>query len=73
MGAYTNVNVEARRDVAVEKRLEKIKLEAELKFYRERCDWLTSVFENIPDAIEKYGYVDLKVGINTVKLVKATE
>lgn len=71
--AYTNVSVEARWDAGVSAQLERARLEAELKFYRQRCEWLESVFENIPDAIEKHGYVDLKVGRNAVKLVKATE
>lgn len=70
MGSYTNLTVPMRWDRDVERRLEIEKLKTELIFYKKEYESLCAAFENIPAAIEEWGFVDLKVGKDSLKLVK---
>jgi len=73
MGAYTNANInfyDNRYDM-----LENIaELEFKNKRLQDRIGYLRSFIENIPFAIEKYGYVDLDVNNEgKITLIKKPE
>lgn len=69
---YTNVNIQTEFSPITQWRIERTKLEAELMiyktFYRDMC----KSFENIPQAIKEYGYIDFSVdGEAVIRLIKA--
>ena len=71
--AHTNINLDfyGNRDKMADKIAE---LEFKLKRAEDKINYLQSEFENIPDAIERYGYVDLKLnGGQVITLVRLTK
>jgi hypothetical protein len=68
MSAYTNLSIDPySRDL--KQRKEQRMMEAELAFWRNMTDELQAKLENIPQAIEKYGYIDVSYGAERMRLV----
>jgi len=65
---YTNVNIDYKNE-DIYKRIKL--LEAELKYYQELANERLNTLENIPEAVEKYGYVDISYNSKNIKLVLA--
>jgi hypothetical protein len=63
--AHTNMSI-PRRFGEIDRMLTTAKAEAELKFWKETAEWFLKELENIPEAIEKYGYVTLPDGTKLV-------
>lgn len=68
MGSHTNVNLPSRWDGSVERELEQEKLKLEAKFYKEQFEWMCREMENVVEAVREWGYVDLTVGKEKIKL-----
>lgn len=65
---YTNVSIDNSFEISARKKQRL--MEAELAFWQNLADELTAKLENIPAAIEKYGYVDIVTRRETVRLIK---
>lgn len=65
---YTNVAIDNSFEFS--KRKKQRLLEAELAFWQNTADELIAKLENIPAAIEKYGYVDISSGQQRLRLIK---
>lgn len=70
MTSHTNVYLRERYDNEDRIELETEKLKVELQFYRKRYDWLCSEFVNIIEAVKEWGFVDICVGNQQVRLVE---
>lgn len=68
--SHTNVTLPTRWDGTIAENLEKEKLKLEAKFWKEQFEYMCDEGENMVQAIEEWGYVDLKVGNERVRLVK---
>lgn len=68
---YTNVSIDNSFEISERKKRRLI--EAELAFWQNLADELIAKLENIPAAIEKYGYVDIVTRRETVRLIKEPE
>ncbi len=65
---YTNVSIDNSFEISERKKRRLV--EAEMAFWQNLADELIAKLENIPAAIEKYGYVDIATRRETVRLVK---
>ena len=70
-----HTNVDARYEIARywERMLEVEKLKLEVTHRRRAFDSVHRELQNIPDAIEKYGYVDIESDTARMKLVAHKE
>ena len=66
--AYTNVIIDSVFDLTQSK--SKRMMEAELAFWQNAADILQAKLENIPEAIAKYGYVDIISKSGKIRLIK---
>jgi len=70
MSAWTNVTIDRSGDTL--ERRQQVLLQAEMEFWRREAERLRETLENIPEAIERYGYVTIaRRGEETIKLVAA--
>lgn len=69
---WTNVTID-RSGETLERRQNAL-LHAEMEFWKREAERLRETLENIPEAVEKYGYVTIAQGRNEpIKLVAATD
>lgn len=73
MGAHTNVTVPESFDRKIEL-MEKIEvLELQKQQLSKRLGYVEAEFQNVFEAIKKYGYVDLSYEGETIRLVQKNE
>ena len=63
----SHTNVQIPKTMELERSSRQQVLEAELKFWRSQAEYLHRELENIPQAVEKYGYVDFPCGLKLVR------
>lgn len=68
--AYTNVNIPNAFSNENNLREKCAKLEFELSYANKMKDYYLDILENIPKAVEEYGYVDISFDGKKMKLVK---
>lgn len=66
---YTNLHID-RYSIEINRRKDQRLMEAELAFWRAAAEDFQGKLENIPAAIEKYGYLDVSYGDETMRLVR---
>jgi len=71
--SYTNVTIPRVFDDLERTIDENEGLKFKLKQMEQKRNWLISELENIPMAVEEWGYVDISFGNKKIKLVKAPE
>lgn len=67
--AYTNVTLPTSTDTA--ERHNHAMLKADRDFWRDEAERLARTLQNIPEAVEKYGYVTLDCGGETLLLAES--
>ena len=70
MSAWTNVTLD--RSSETHDRRQQALLQAEMEFWKREAERLRETLENIPEAVERYGYVTIaRRNEETIKLIAA--
>ncbi len=68
MSSYTNVTIPYRFDTATQQREKIHTLESKIKWLESMLDSYERELQNIPRAIEEYGFVELTYDKRTIKI-----